>query len=52
MYSTFSAVVDASEVLNEEMGERAAAGALSEAMLTIAMRPYRGRVLIVARRHA
>lgn len=52
VYSTFSAVVDASDVLNEEMGERAAAGALSEAMLTIAMRPYRRRVLIVARRHA
>jgi ubiquinone/menaquinone biosynthesis C-methylase UbiE len=50
VYGTFSAVVDNSEALNREMGERAAAGVLSEAMLTVAMRPYARRVLIVARR--
>ena len=48
VYGTFSAVVDAADALSAEMGERAAAGALSEAMLTVAMRPYRRRVLIVA----
>jgi ubiquinone/menaquinone biosynthesis C-methylase UbiE len=50
VYPTFSALVDASAALNAEMGERAAAGTLSEAMLTVAMRPYPRRVLIVARR--
>lgn len=48
VYPTFSAVIDASDAINAEMGERAAAGALSEAMLTVAMRPYPRRVLIVA----
>lgn len=50
VYTTFGAVVDASEALHAEMGERAATGALSEAMLTVAMRPYPRRVLIVAHR--
>jgi SAM-dependent methyltransferase len=50
VYTTFSKVVDAADALNAEMGERAAAGALSEAMLTVALRPYPRRVLIVARR--
>jgi ubiquinone/menaquinone biosynthesis C-methylase UbiE len=50
VYPTFSALVDASDALNAEMGERAAAGTLSEAMLTIAMRPYPRRVLVAARR--
>jgi hypothetical protein len=50
VYSTFDAVVDARDALNNEMGERAAAATLSEAMFTIARRPYRRRVLIVARR--
>ena len=50
VYPTFSALIDASDALNGEMGERAAAGTLAEAMLTVAMRPYRRRVLIVARR--
>ena len=48
VYGTFQAVVDAADALNAEMGERAAAGALSEAMLTVAIRPYPRRVLIVA----
>jgi ubiquinone/menaquinone biosynthesis C-methylase UbiE len=50
VYPTFRALVDASDALNAEMGERAAAGTLAEAMLTVAMRPYPRRVLIVARR--
>ena len=50
VYTTFQALVDASDALNAEMGERAAAGTLAEAMLTVAMRPYPRRVLIVARR--
>jgi len=50
VYPTFRALVDASEALNEEMGERAAAGTLSEALLTIAVQPYPRRVLIVAAR--
>ena len=50
VYTTFAAVVDAADALNAEMGELAAAGALSEAMLTVATRPYPRRVLIVAER--
>jgi hypothetical protein len=50
VYPTFSALIDAADLLNAEMGDRAAAGTLSEAMLTVAMHPYRRRVLIVARR--
>jgi ubiquinone/menaquinone biosynthesis C-methylase UbiE len=50
VYPTFSALVDASDALNAEMGEPAAAGTLSEAMLTVAIRPYPRRVLVVARR--
>ena len=50
VYGTFQALVDAADALNAEMGERAAAGVLSEAMLTVATRPYPRRVLIVATR--
>jgi ubiquinone/menaquinone biosynthesis C-methylase UbiE len=52
VYPTFSALIDASDALNGEMGERAAAGTLAEAMLTVSVRPYPRRVLIVARRPA
>jgi len=48
VYGVFQALVDASDALNAEMGERAAAGALAEAMLTVAMKPYPRRVLAVA----
>jgi len=48
VYPTFSELVDASDALHAEMGERAAAGTLSEAMLTVGVRPYPRRVLIVA----
>lgn len=50
VYPTFQALIDASDALTAEMGERAAAGTLSEAMLSVAVRPYPRRVLVVARR--
>jgi SAM-dependent methyltransferase len=50
VYPTFSALVDASDALTSEMGQRAAGGTLAEAMLTVSSRPYPRRVLIVARR--
>jgi hypothetical protein len=50
--AAFGAVVDAGDVLAQEMGERAAAGAVAEAMVTVAMKPYPRRVLLVARRPA
>jgi len=51
VYGTFNAVIDAAPQLNDEMGERAAAGALSEATLTVATKPYPRRILAVATRH-
>lgn len=50
VYSTFTALVEASDALTAEMGTPAAAGVLAEAMLTVAIRPYPRRVLIVAHR--
>jgi ubiquinone/menaquinone biosynthesis C-methylase UbiE len=52
VYPTFAALVDAADALQTEMGERAAASALAEAMLTVELRPYPRRVLIVAERSA
>ena len=48
VYGTFEAIVDASDVLVAEMGERAAAGAVAEAMLTVQTKPYPRRILAVA----
>jgi SAM-dependent methyltransferase len=48
--AAFGAMVDASDMLTAEMGERAAAGAVAEAMLTVQMQPYPRRVLAAARR--
>ncbi len=48
--ATFSAIVEASDTLAAEMGERAAAGLVAEAMVTVQMQPYRRRVLAAARR--
>ena len=48
--SVFGALVDAADALVAEMGERAAAGVLAEAMLTVQLQPYPRRVLAVARR--
>jgi SAM-dependent methyltransferase len=50
VYPTFQAVLDNANALHAEMGERAAAAATSEAMLTVATMPYPRRVLVVARR--
>jgi N-dimethylarginine dimethylaminohydrolase len=50
VYGTFGALVEASDALNAEMGELAAAGVLAEAMLTVTLRPYPRRVFIVAER--
>jgi SAM-dependent methyltransferase len=52
VYAAFGAIVDANETLVAEMGERAAAGAVAEAMLTVAVKPYPRRVLAVASRPA
>jgi SAM-dependent methyltransferase len=48
--AAFGAIADASDTLTAEMGERAAAGAVAEAMLTVQIHPYPRRVLAVARR--
>jgi len=50
VYPAFQSLVDHADALTAEMGERAAAGALSEAMLTVATRPYPRRVLLCAER--
>ena len=52
VYATFTAVVDAAEVIAAEMGEQAAAGLIAEATLTVEVKPYPRRVLAVARRPA
>jgi SAM-dependent methyltransferase len=48
VYGAFGAIVEANDTLVSEMGERAAAGAVAEAMLTVQMRPYPRRILTVA----
>lgn len=50
VYRTFQRVVDETDAITAEMGERAAAGILAEAMFTLAARPYPRRVLAVAHR--
>jgi SAM-dependent methyltransferase len=50
VYGAFAALVEASAALTAEMGERAAAGVLAEATLTVTVQPYPRRVLAVARR--
>ena len=50
VYGAFGALLDAADALTVEMGEAAAGGVLAEAALTVAARPYRRRVLAVARR--
>ncbi len=52
VYPTFAALLEAADALNAEMGEHAAASVLAEAMLTVGLRPYPRRVLIVAERPA
>jgi SAM-dependent methyltransferase len=50
VYGTFGSLVEASDALNAQMGELAAASVLAEAMLTVGVQPYPRRVLIVAER--
>ena len=50
VYGAFGAIVESSDALIAEMGERAAAGAIAEAMLTVQMKPYPRRILAAARR--
>jgi len=48
--AAFGAIVDASDTLAAEMGERAAASVVAEAMLTVEIQPYPRRVLAAASR--
>lgn len=48
VYAAFGAIVEHNDALVAEMGERAAAGAVAEAMLTMATKPYPRRILTVA----
>jgi SAM-dependent methyltransferase len=48
VYPTFEALVDSADALNIEMGEQAAGSVLVEATLTVSLRPYPRRVLIIA----
>jgi SAM-dependent methyltransferase len=48
--AAYGAIVAASDAITAEMGECAAAGAVTEAMLTLQVQPYPRRVLAVARR--
>ncbi|MGH3221150.1 MAG: class I SAM-dependent methyltransferase [Streptosporangiaceae bacterium] len=50
--AAFGAIIEANDALVAEMGERAAASAVAEAMLTVQMKPYPRRILAVARRPA
>jgi SAM-dependent methyltransferase len=50
VYGTFETLVDAANALVADLGERAAAGVLAEATLTVQTRPYPRRVLLVAQR--
>jgi SAM-dependent methyltransferase len=50
VYGTFEALVDAADELVADLGERAAAGVLAEAMLTVQTRPYPRRIQLVAQR--
>ena len=50
VYAAFGAIVEHADQIRDEMGERAAGGAVTEAMLTVQVKPYPRRVLIVAER--
>lgn len=50
VYATFSAVLKNSDALTAEMGARAVAGAIAEAMLTVQVKPYPRRILAVFNR--
>jgi SAM-dependent methyltransferase len=50
VYGTFETLVDAADALVADLGERAASGVLTEAMLTVQTHPYLRRILSVAQR--
>jgi SAM-dependent methyltransferase len=50
--AAFDAVIGAADVLASEMGERAAAGVLAEARVTVELRPYHRRILAVGTKPA
>ena len=50
MTATYSALLNASGALTQEMGQPAAAALFSELSMTLQQQPYRRRVLVVARR--
>lgn len=49
-YAAFAAIIEANHALAAEMGARAAASAVAEAMLTVQVKPYPRRILAAARR--
>jgi SAM-dependent methyltransferase len=51
VYGAFQAVVDSAEQLTDEMGETAASGAITEATVTLSLRPYPRRILACALRN-
>ena len=50
VYGTFSALVEAADAITVDIGARAAAGVLAEAIVTVQMKPYPRRVLMVVER--
>lgn len=50
VYAAFSAIVDNAGTLITEMGEQAATAAVTEATLTVQMKPYPRRIMAVASR--
>ena len=50
VYAAFSAIAENNDTLIAEIGERAAAAAVAEAMLTMQIKPYPRRILAVASR--
>jgi SAM-dependent methyltransferase len=50
VYGAFQAIVDNAEQLTSEMGEAAAGGAITEATVTLSLRPYPRRILACALR--
>ncbi len=50
MTTTYSALLNASQALTEEMGQPAAASLFTELSMTLQQQPYQRRVLVAATR--
>jgi SAM-dependent methyltransferase len=50
VYGAFGAIIESGGIIEAEMGQRGAAGVVLEAMLTVQLRPYPRRILVLARR--